>query len=58
MITSDYLADGGDNLSFLRGEKRINFDIFIRDLFLDYLSEQTQMKKVITSTLDGRITIQ
>ena len=58
MITSDYLADGGDNLSFLRGEKRINFDIFIRDVILDYLSEQTQMKKVITSTLDGRITIQ
>lgn len=55
VLTSDYLADGGDNLFMLRGEKRINAGIFIRDVILDYLREQTKNGKTISSRLDYRI---
>jgi len=56
-VISDYLADGGDNLLFLRTEKRKNTGVLFRDAILEYLSEQTQAGKTITSHLDSRITI-
>ncbi|HXH19773.1 MAG TPA: 5'-nucleotidase [Chitinophagales bacterium] len=58
VVISDYLADGGDNLSMLRNEKRKNFGIFIRDVILEYLKEQTQQGKLISSQLDNRIMIE
>ncbi len=58
IIISDYLADGGDNLLFLRSEKRTNTGVFIRDAILEYLREQTAQGKKITSHLDNRIKIQ
>lgn len=57
IIISDYLADGGDNLLFLRLEKRTNTGIFIRDAILEYLQEQTHAGKPIAAHLDNRVTI-
>ncbi len=57
IIISDYLADGGDNLLFLRLEKRTNTGIFIREAILEYLQEQTSEGKPISAHLDNRITI-
>ena len=57
IIISDYLADGGDNLLFLRLEKRTNKGIFIRDAILEYLQEQTSAGKQIAAHLDNRIMI-
>jgi len=57
IIISDYLADGGDNLLFLRLEKRTNTGIFIRDAILEYLQKQTHEGKPIATHLDNRVTI-
>src|SRR5204863_8184802 len=45
IIISDYLSDGGDNLLFLRSEKRMNTGVFLRDAILEYLREQTSQGK-------------
>jgi len=55
VVISDYLADGGDNLFMLRNEKRKNSGIFIRDVIMEYLKEQTRNGKMISSRLDNRI---
>ncbi|GIV33696.1 MAG: 5'-nucleotidase [Chitinophagales bacterium] len=52
---SDYLADGGDNLLFLREENRKNLGIFIRDIIIEYMHEQTLQNKLLSATLDKRI---
>lgn len=60
VATIDYLADGnGDMDAFLQAKKReCPEDATLRGLFLDYVRKQTAAGKVITSKLDGRITIQ
>lgn len=57
IIISDYLADGGDNLLFLRSEKKINTGVFLRDAILEYLQKQSEAGKTIVSQADKRITI-
>lgn len=57
IIISDYLADGGESLLFLRSEKRTNTGLLIRDVILEHLRDQTTLGKHITAHLDNRITI-
>ena len=59
VATIDYLADGnGSMTAFLQAEKRIcPEDATLRGLFLDYVRKQTAAGKIITSKLDGRITV-
>lgn len=60
VATIDYLADGNGNMdAFLQAQKReCPEEATLRGLFLDYVRNQTAEGKVITSKLDGRITIQ
>jgi len=56
VVTSDYLANGGDKLSMLN--KRLNdklTGIKIRDAIIEYFIEQNKKGVTITSSLDGRI---
>ncbi|MGB0977149.1 MAG: 5'-nucleotidase C-terminal domain-containing protein [Prolixibacteraceae bacterium] len=56
LITSDYIADGGDGSGVLKKAlKRVNAGIRLRDLMIDYISDQTEKGIVISSKLDGRI---
>lgn len=59
VATIDYLADGNGRMNaFLQAVKReCPEDATLRGLFLDYIRKQTAEGKVITSKLDGRITI-
>lgn len=59
VATIDYLADGNGRMdAFLQAEKReCPEDATLRGLFLDYIRKQTAEGKVITSELDGRITL-
>ena len=59
VATIDYLADGNGRMdAFLQAEKReCPEDATLRGLFLDYVRKQTAEGKIITSKLDGRITI-
>ena len=52
VLTSDYLANGGDKMSFFNNKNQLKVGLKIRDAIINYCkSEQT-----ITSKLDGRIT--
>ncbi len=42
--TNDYIANGGDNCEFLKGCKRINTGILIRDLMIDYIKMRKTLK--------------
>lgn len=52
VATSDYLANGGDNCIFFTKCKRKNYNIFIRDMLLDYL----KVYPTIHPTLENKIT--
>lgn len=54
IITSDYLANGGDNMDFFKESiGRVSTGIKLRDMIIDFI----KMKKEIQSKLDQRIQI-
>ncbi|HOV11841.1 MAG TPA: 5'-nucleotidase C-terminal domain-containing protein [Bacteroidales bacterium] len=56
VITSDYLALGGDDMSFFASPLAyLPLKIKMRDAIVDYLKEETAKGKTITSQLDKRI---
>lgn len=58
IVTLDYLADGNNGMeAFLNAESVNNSGVTLRDIMIEYVNEQTQQGKVLTSELDGRITI-
>lgn len=59
VITSDYLANGGDKFFFLQHEsvKRIPLNIKLRDFFLQYIPEKAKTLNPLKAEKDGRITI-
>lgn len=55
-VTSDYLANGGDNLSFLaENNQREYVNLKIRDAMIEYIQQLTKDGKMIDPKLDGRI---
>lgn len=58
VLTSDYLASGGDQMSFFNEPIRYTMlNIKIRDALIAYTQEQKHLGKSISSKLDGRIII-
>jgi len=56
VITSDYLALGGDEMSFFASPVSYHpLKLKMRDAIADYLREQTAKGKTITAQLDKRI---
>ena len=57
VVTSDYLANGGDNLSFMADalNKEIPH-VKLRDAFINNLAERNQQGKKLTAKIEGRIT--
>lgn len=57
IVTIDYLADGGSNMSMLRRATRINnTGVFIRDFIADYLRREKAAGRTLDAQLDGRLT--
>ncbi len=55
---SDYIADGGDNASFLKNAvKRETLTYLIRDALLDYFRQQGKTGQPIKPVSDGRISL-
>ena len=54
VLTSDYLANGGDKMSFFKNKKQYKIGIKLRDAIIDYCGK----KDTINITLDNRIKIQ
>jgi len=58
VITSDYLANGGDNFTFLKDPKKLkNSDLRIRDAIINYCEHLTKNQKQIIPYKDGRLEI-
>ncbi len=55
IITSDYLANGGDGLYFLQQEKAISLGIKVRDAFIQDLQNTGSRKDSLAVQKDGRI---
>lgn len=51
----DYLANGGDDCSFLKDQPRQETQILIREAILSYMSQVEQQGGTITSQTDGRV---
>lgn len=59
VLTSDYLANGGDNMAFFTNPiKYEKVGIKLRDAIIQYCQEQHQQRKQLTGKLDGRITFE
>ncbi len=56
VITSDYLADGGDRMEFFNEPVEYRkLSVLIRDLIIDYLKEQNSLGISLQPVTDGRI---
>jgi len=59
ILTSDYLANGGDNMKFfLNPIKTEPVGIKLRDAIIKYCKDQHKKGKELVSNLDGRITFE
>ena len=54
VLTSDYLANGGDKMSFFKNKTQYKVGIKLRDVIINYCSKID----TINITLDDRIKIQ
>lgn len=57
VVTSDYLAGGGDEMGFFTTAKRLQTGIKIRDAIVDYMVRENHSGRTIKGQTDGRITI-
>ncbi len=56
VVTSDYLAAGGDKMAFFQNPVEYrSISVLMRDLIIDYLREQNAEGNSLHPTLDGRI---
>lgn len=56
VLTSDYLANGGDNFSgFLNPMARNNTKLKLRDVVIEYLKEEASQQRSINAKKDGRV---
>ncbi|HEY1023972.1 MAG TPA: 5'-nucleotidase C-terminal domain-containing protein [Sphingobacteriaceae bacterium] len=59
VLTSDYMANGGDMATFYpKALERKDTQIKLRDAILMYLKQQTEAGKTINPQIDGRITVE
>lgn len=55
VITSDYLANGGDGFEFLKAVEKTNLDIKVRDALIQDFSEFGRRNELLNIMKDGRI---
>jgi len=46
VATNDYIANGGDNCSFLKPCKRVNTGVLIRDLMIAYIQKHKVLYRI------------
>jgi 2',3'-cyclic-nucleotide 2'-phosphodiesterase (5'-nucleotidase family) len=56
IVTSDYLANGGDKMIFFNNPlKRVSLNLKVRDAIIEYMFEETKKGNKLKSKLDSRI---
>jgi 2',3'-cyclic-nucleotide 2'-phosphodiesterase (5'-nucleotidase family) len=59
LVTSDYVADGGDNAGFLKNPvRREALNYLMRDALIDYFRQQGKSGQPINPLSDGRISLE
>ncbi len=53
---SDYIANGGDDCTFLKELPRTDLNLLFRDALMEYVEDQTKDGKTIEAKLEGRST--
>ncbi len=56
VIMNDYMANGGDKMDFLYGQKIDILGITIRDMVLNYISKENGEGRKLYAKIEGRIT--
>jgi len=58
VVTSDYLANGGDNYSFFKNAiERKPMNALLRNVMINYCEDMTKQGKTLKPYLDGRISV-
>lgn len=57
LLTNDYMANGGDNCSFLTGVPRENLNLLIRDVLISNCKKHNAKGEKVAASKDGRITV-
>lgn len=58
ILTSDYLANGGDHMTFFENPLQTEFlDMRVRDAIIEYMLEKSEKNEKISAELDGRISV-
>lgn len=58
IATSDYLASGGDNMSFLTKAKKVNLlNVKFRDMIIEAIIQEDQAGRKIDATTGGRVEV-
>ena len=59
IVTSDYVADGGDGAGFLKNPvRRETLNYLMRDALIDYFRQQGKSGQPLNPTSDGRISLE
>ncbi len=58
LATIDYLANGGDNCSFLSSKKQISTGIFLRDAVIENIIDNYKKGKNIKAKIEGRLSFE
>src|SRR5690606_27826967 len=57
VITSDYLAGGGDDVNAFKGVEHTRLSLKVRDAIQMYIEEESKQGRIINPEIDGRINI-
>jgi len=55
LAISDYLADGGDNMFFLKDSKRSLLNLKVRDAIIRHIRHLTSEEKYVEAKIEGRV---
>lgn len=56
LVTSDYLANGGDNMSFLsKAKKMIFLNVKVRDMIIEAIIQENQAGRKVDASTGGRV---
>ena len=58
LAISDYLAEGGDNLSMLKPIPHIKTKVLVREAILAFWRNEEANSRSVTSSIDGRVSLE
>ena len=57
VLTSDYLADGGDQMDFFLNKERINSGVLLRSIIIEHYRALTKLNRTGETQIDNRINL-